>query len=116
MNTSSPIFKIHKIHITETSPYIRSVISVNYRYITVLCAFLEVITWPPSRYQAYRPGNSILARGPIWSAGPICLVTRRRTSFNLFITCLFSTFKISSMVNLSVNKTCFDASEILGFT
>ena len=27
--------------------------------------YLEVITWPPLRYQAYRPGSSILARGPL---------------------------------------------------
>ena len=78
--------------------------------------YLEVIIWPPSHYQAYRPGSSILARGPIWSAGPICLVTRRWTCFNLFITCFFTTKTICSMVNSSVNKTCFDASEVLGFT
>ena len=31
----------------------------------VRCLDLEVITWPPSHYQAYRPGSSILARGPL---------------------------------------------------
>ena len=60
------------------------------------------------------PGIS--ARGPIWSAGPICLVTRRWTCFKLFITCFFMTKTICSMVNSSVNKTCFDASEVLGLT
>ena len=28
----------------------------------------------------------------MWSAGPICLVTRRWTCFNLFISCLFVFF------------------------
>ena len=27
--------------------------------------YLEIITCPPSRYQAYRPGSSIFARGPL---------------------------------------------------
>ena len=94
-------------------------ISDSYYVTSSAVRYLEVITWPPSRYQAYRPGSSILARGPlgpIWSAGPICLVTRRWTCFNLFITCFFTTKTICSMVNSSVNKTCFDASEVLGFT
>ena len=27
--------------------------------------YLEIITCPPSRYQVYRPGSSIFARGPL---------------------------------------------------
>ena len=98
----------------------------------MLC--LEIITCPSSRYQAYRPGSSIfargllgpranLARGQIWSAGPICLVTRRWTCFKLFITCfffsylyyIFTAFKIlrSIQVQIQDSNSIHDASIVL---
>ena len=36
-----------------------------YPELGVICLYLEIITYPPSRYQAYRPGSSIFARGPL---------------------------------------------------
>ena len=72
----------------------RSFIYYRLRIYWNICQWTKLfiyISWPPSRYQVYRPERSLLAQLPMWCAGSICLITRRWSDYIAYLMPVFAT-------------------------